>query len=76
MTRQQALEIAKKNHARRNQAEIENLRAGRMSDADYARAAEGTDYRHGWYIIGDFSFDQSEVTGVPYDADQGGWAWV
>ena len=74
--REQALKTAKANHTRRVQAEMENFRAGLVSNADYDRAAEGTGYRHGWYIVDSFSFSESEITGQPYDANQGGWAWV
>jgi hypothetical protein len=31
-------------------------------------------YRHGWYKVGEFSFNVEQITGEKYDADQGGWA--
>ena len=72
MTREQALEVAKKNHAAHCAADIANLfKGGPTFDA---QAEYG--YRHGWYTVGEYSFCPEEITGRPYDGEQGGWAYL
>lgn len=72
MTRTEALEVAKLNHAARTAADIANLfHGGRSFDA-----AEEFGYEHGWYVVGEFSFSDEEVTGIAYDPMQGGWAYA
>lgn len=71
MTREQALEIARNNQMARSAAWIaHDFKGGpAVNEADFG-------YRHGWYSVGEFSFSNSEVTGVSYDPDQGGWAYL
>ena len=79
MTREQALEVAKKNHAARMIEYTTELRRDPSNtnlDAFDVRCVEKYGYQHGWYVIGGYSFNGDEVTGVPYDIHQGGWAWV
>jgi hypothetical protein len=71
MTRNEALEIARTNFKANTIARID-FTFGRT--ANYDEAAYG--YRHGWYAVGDFSFDVDEITGIPYDHTQGGWAFI
>lgn len=33
-------------------------------------------YRHGWYSVGEFSFNREMLTGERYDNTQGGWAFL
>lgn len=72
MTREQALEIAKINHAAHRAADIANLfKGGPTFDA---QAEFG--YRHGWYVVGNYSFCLEDITGEKYDITQGGWAYI
>ena len=72
MTRNEALAIAKTNYEAHTAADIANLfKGGRSFDA---LAEFG--YRHGWYLVGDFSFCLEDITGDKYDITQGGWAFV
>jgi hypothetical protein len=41
----------------------------KVNDADF-------NYKDGWIIVDGQSFESEMLTGVPYDANQGGWAWV
>ena len=72
MTREQALEIARKNRAAYIRASIE-YDFGRtdkpVNDDDYG-------HRLGWFRVGEFNFSTEEVTGQPYDITQGGWAYI
>jgi len=72
MTREQALKVAKANHASHRTADIANLFKG--GPAFDAQAAYG--YRHGWYKVEGYSFCDEDITGVPYDITQGGWAFI
>lgn len=72
MTRAEALEIAKINHAAWCKADIDHM-FGRGPAFD-ARADYG--YLHGWFMVGDFSFSTDEITGREYDHAQGGWAFI
>lgn len=72
MTRLEALEIAKANHAAHTTADINNLFKG--GPAFDAQAEFG--FRHGWYTVGGYSFSNEDVTGRPYDITQGGWAFI
>ncbi len=65
------LEIARARFEAYDTATIEHLfRNGpAVNDADFG-------YHHGWIIVNGESFDRERATGVPYDANQGGWAWV
>lgn len=79
MTREEALEVAKTNHAARMLEYVKELRRDPSNanlDAFDLRCVGTYGYRHGWYLIGGFSFNQDEITGQPYDINQGGWAWV
>lgn len=71
MTRSEALQIAKASYAAYQKADIEHLfgRGPEPVESDYG-------YRHGWVIVGDFSFNNEDLTGIPYDALQGGWAYA
>lgn len=72
MTRNEALVIAKANHAAHTKADIEHMfRNGPAFDAfaDFG-------YRHGWYTVGEHSFNNEDVTGNAYDITQGGWAFI
>lgn len=72
MTKQAALETAKANHKAHMSADIERMfRNGPAFDAFTAFG-----YRHGWYIVGDYSFSFEDVTGQAYDMTQGGWAYL
>ena len=72
MTREQALQVAKTNHAAHQSADIANLFKG--GPAFDAQAEFG--YRHGWYTVGDHSFCHEDITGEAYDITQGGWAFI
>ena len=82
MNRTEAFKVAQTNHAERRAAELAALHAAFAArtvvdyDAQDAVAEQKWGYRLGWYIVGDFSFSESEVSGVSYDIHQGGWAWV
>lgn len=71
MTRQQALEVAKENHTRRRAVPLVDEMLMSRSELE-----ERFGYIDGWYKVGNHSFNLTMITGVPYDADQGGWAWV
>ena len=71
MTRDQALATARTNHAARMALPLAEG-AWMAPEEDERRF----NYRHGWYIIAGFSFSTEEVTGIPYDTHQGGWAWL
>ena len=71
MTREQALEVAKANYAAYRAADIANLLRGGPTVDDAA-----FEYKHGWFLVDGFSFNQEEITGRPYDHSQGGWAYV
>jgi hypothetical protein len=75
MTRNEALEIAKANHKSHHKA-IVDLMFGRTPGAVEAEIDQTHGYRHGWYRVAEFSFDTDEITGVPYDHTQGGWAYL
>ena len=72
MTRNEALEIARINREAHLIAQIETA---------FRRAPEFDEltkygYFHGWYGVGEFNFRDDEVSGQPYDATQGGWAFL
>jgi hypothetical protein len=71
MTRIEALEIAKARRELRQSAVIENLfrKGPAVNDAEFG-------YRHGWYSVAGFSFNDDEITGQAYDHTQGGWAFL
>jgi hypothetical protein len=71
MNRAEALEVAKINHAAHRKADIDHMfgRGPAFDAAEYG-------YLHGWYMVGDFSFCQDEITGRAYDHTQGGWAYL
>lgn len=71
MTRAEALEIAKTVRADCMKARIDFMfgRTTSFNEADYG-------YKHGWYTIGDYNFNDDEITGIPYDHTQGGWAYL
>lgn len=33
-------------------------------------------FKHGWIVVNGESFNMEKATGVAYDANQGGWAWL
>lgn len=65
------LEIARRNFAQYDAATIEHLfrNAPAVNDADFG-------YRHGWVVVNGESFNREMTSGVPYDLNQGGWAWL
>ena len=71
-TSEQALEVAKINRAAHQAADIANLFKG--GPAFDAQAEFG--YRHGWYMVADYSFCLEDITGEKYDITQGGWAYL
>jgi hypothetical protein len=72
MTRNEALEVAKANHAAHLKARIDHMFGRSSIEPDDAKYG----YLHGWYRVGDFNFNQDEITGQPYDHTQGGWAYL
>lgn len=72
MTRAEALAIAKTNYEARLARDI----ATGFANYDAAQDEATFGFRHGWYVVAGFSFNDEEVTGHKYDANQGGWAWV
>lgn len=72
MNRAQALEIAKANRSAHVAADIANLFHG----APAFDAFERFGFRHGWYSVGKFSFNNEDLTGQKYDPTQGGWAFI
>jgi hypothetical protein len=75
MTRNEALQIAKQTREVHMKAHIDGLFGrGPALSADDELNQYG--YRHGWYRVGEFSLSEDEVTGVPYDYTQGGWAYI
>lgn len=72
LTREQAFEVAKKNYAAHQKADIANLfHNGPAFDA-FAKFG----YRNGWYHVGEFCFSQAEITGEAYDFTQCGLAYL
>lgn len=73
MTRNEALEIAKVKYAAYRAADHAHMfnRGPAIGDA-FAEYG----YRHGWIITGGHSFNDEDLTGVPYDSTQGGWAYL
>jgi len=71
MTRSEALQVARANHKAYRDADLNHMfgRGPEPVDADFG-------HKHGWFIVGEFSFCEEEITGIPYDMHQGGWAWV
>lgn len=71
MTREQALQKAKELHAAYRKAVMNELfhKGPKVNDDDFC-------HRHGWFVVGEFSFNDQDITGRPYDMHQGGWAWV
>lgn len=71
MNRNQALKIAKQNYQAHSAARI-------ACDFKGGPAVNETSfgYRRGWYTVGEFSFNTTDVTGQPYDVTQGGWAYL
>lgn len=70
MTRNEALVIAKANHKAHMDADIANLfKGGPAFDAEKEYG-----YRHGWYRVGEFSFNNEDVTGTKW-VGQGGLEW-
>lgn len=72
MTRNEAITIAAANRKAHKAEDLENM-MGRAPDFD---AFEKYGHRHGWYHVGEFSFSDEQITGVPYDIAQGGWAYL
>ena len=71
MNRNEALEIARRNERAHNKARID-FTFGRR--ADFNEADFG--HIHGWFTVGEFCFSRDELTGQPYDHNQGGWAFI
>lgn len=72
MTRIEALEIAKQKYAAYQKADIEEM-FGRGPAFD---GFKEYGYRHGWIIVEEYSFNNEDLTGIPYDATQGGFAYL
>lgn len=72
MNRTAALETAKANHAARTAANIAFL----FKNGPEVNELEAFGYQHGWYRVGEFSFNIEDVTGQAYDPLQGGWAYA
>lgn len=71
MTRNEALEVAKASYAAHSAARIAfDFKNGpAFNEADFG-------YRHGWYTVGEFNFNTTDITGEQYDPSQGGWAYL
>jgi len=71
MTREQALNKARENHKAYRDADLAHMFKGGPEpvDSEYG-------HKHGWFVVGGFSFSEEEITGIPYDMHKGGWAWV
>lgn len=75
MTRTEALEVARTNYKAHRAAVIAHM-FGRTPGSIESEIDERHGYRHGWYTVGEFCFITDEITGVPYDHTQGGWAYL
>lgn len=75
MTRNEALAIAKVSYEAHRKAIIDHT-FGRTPGSIEADIDQAHGYRHGWYSVGEFSFCPEQITGVPYDHTQGGWAYL
>lgn len=83
MQRHEAIEIAKINRAHYRIANLEftmkvwavitDIEAREQMQRDLDKSYG---YKHGWYSVGEFCFGEDELSGVPYDATQGGWAFI
>ena len=72
MTRTEALKIARANHKAHTAADIAHM----FKDGPAFDAFAEYGYRHGWYMVGEHSFNNEDVTGAAYDITQGGWAFI
>lgn len=72
ITREQSLEIAKANRKAYTHSYSDYIFGRRDTPPDEAFYG----HKHGWYIVGEFSFNDEMLTGVPYDHTQGGWAFL
>jgi hypothetical protein len=72
MTRTEALEIARANHKAHTAADIAHMFKGGPAFDAFAEYG----YRHGWYTVGEYSFNMEDVTGDKYDITQAGWAFI
>ncbi len=83
MTEAEAIEIARANLAAHSAAQIEFTFKvwAVMTDIEARERLQRElnyrfGYRHGWYKVGDISFDREMLTGEKYDHTQGGWAFL
>ena len=66
-----ALKIAKENREAHMKADHAKMFS---NGPDFDEAAFG--FKHGWYSVGDHSFNSEMLTGIQYDLTQGGWAFI
>jgi len=71
MTKAQALPFAKALYAAYRAADTAFL-FGRGEET----VAQDYCYKHGWIIFGGHSFNSEDCTGIAYDINQGGWAFI
>ena len=72
MMRCEALEIAKENYKKHTAADIAHM----FHDGPEFDALAEFGYHHGWYRVGEYNFSVDDITGIPYDITQGGWAYL
>ena len=83
MTRNEALEVARANLKAHGKASIDftmNVWV-KMTDIEAREKAQrdlddSFGFRHGWYSVGEHSFNREMLTGEKYDSTQGGWAFI
>lgn len=71
MERTAALEAAKKAHSNHMAVPFQE-RVWMKPEEEFSRFG----YRHGWYHVDSFAFNDEEITGDKYDSTQGGWAYL
>jgi len=83
MNRTEALEIARANLKAHGVANIDfTFKVWATMTDIVAREQAQRDldarfgYKHGWYMVGEFSFNREMLTGEKYDTTQGGWAFI
>lgn len=83
MTRNEALEIARANLEAYSKAQIHFTFKvwAVMTDIEARERAQrelddSFGYRHGWFSVGEFSFNREMLTDEKYDLTQGGWAFI
>lgn len=83
MTRTEALEVARNNLKAHSAARLAwtfgewaTMTDVAARDAKDRAIDDAHGYRHGWYMVGEFSFCREDLTGEKYDITQGGWAFL